>query len=64
MVIYDVYFKNKRVSDNDTHKKLVRRGVIVATIFSIGYGFYEYFIVDGLLYISGPGGILNWFIMF
>ncbi|MFX1453024.1 MAG: hypothetical protein ACFFCM_19475 [Promethearchaeota archaeon] len=53
-------------SDNDMHKKQVQRGIIAATIFSISYGFYEYFIVYGLLVpiLGAPFSITNWFIMF
>jgi len=36
-------------TDDDIHKKEVLRGFIVATIFSIAYGFYEYFILHQLL---------------
>ncbi len=53
-------------SDKNIHKKEVRRGFIAATIYSIGYGFFEYFIVRGLFqfYGGGLGTIINWVIMF
>ena len=52
--------------NNDMNKNEFQRGFIAATICSIGYGFYEYFIVYGFLVPlwGAPFGIINWFIMF
>ncbi|MFX1567178.1 MAG: hypothetical protein ACFFCV_02290 [Promethearchaeota archaeon] len=54
------------IFDENLHKKEVLKGFIAVTIYSIVYGFYEYFIVYGLLIpvLGNPFSIINWFIMF
>lgn len=52
-------------SDNDIHRKEVRRGFIAATIYSIVYGFYEYFVVYNYITLHNIlGSVGNWIIMF
>lgn len=54
-----------RIQKKDKHKILVKRGFIAAFVYSLFYGFYEYFIVyhyPRLLDVLGTS--LNWSIMY
>lgn len=52
-------------SDRETHKKYWKRGFIAATIYSIIYGFYEYFIVYNYIRLLDlMGAVVNWIIMY
>jgi len=50
--------------DTQLNKRIVLRGFLGATIYSILYGIYEYFeVYNGLALINRLGSILNWTIM-
>lgn len=58
--------------DPESHRKTFKRGFLAATIYSILYGFYEYFIVYNYprildfynVMFPGYGHVFNWVIMY
>ena len=54
-----------RLNDESDHKIIWKRGFMAAFIYSIGYGFYEYFIVYNYIKLHDIlGSNINWGIMY
>lgn len=54
-----------RLSSKEDHKIILKRGFFFSTLYSIAYGFYEYFIVYNYpSLIQYIGSLINWIIMY
>jgi hypothetical protein len=55
----------KVIEDSALHRKILKRGFLATTIYSILYGIYEYFVVyNGPTLVNHLGAEINWAIMY